>query len=319
MGRVADLTLPTYDDIRRGGGDLVAPWVRRTPVLEVEVDGRPVDPQARAAAALRLVQGARRLHTTCCPRRSRRETLVAASGGNHGLAVAHVGHALGIADPHLRARDRAGGQGRRDRRAGCRGEPVGSTYAEALVGQPGGRRVSPVRWRCTPTTRSAPSPARRPSGVEIAEQLPDVDTVLVAVGRRRACLRGDARAGRGATGGAVVGRRARDLSDAAPRARGGRAGRRAGRGSRGRRARCLAARRDRLRHGRREHGTRSLLVSDDDDHRGAALAVARRAGGGRAGRRDRARRAAQRAPTCPRDDERVCVVVCGGNADPAGL
>src|SRR5687767_3760852 len=41
VGRVSAMTLPTYDDIRRAR-ELVAPHVRRTPVMEIEIDGRPV-------------------------------------------------------------------------------------------------------------------------------------------------------------------------------------------------------------------------------------------------------------------------------------
>ena len=90
----AQPTVPTYDDIRRAG-ELVAPWVRRTPVMEVDVHGRPV------ALKLELLQHAgsfkvRGAFTSVLSAPEPPTALVAASGGNHGLAVAYVGHALGI-------------------------------------------------------------------------------------------------------------------------------------------------------------------------------------------------------------------------------
>ena len=96
MGGVPDRTVPTYDDIRAAVA-LVAPWVRRTPLLEVDVAGRPV------TLKLELLQHSgsfkvRGAFHSVLSTPERPETLVAASGGNHGLAVAHVGHRLGIAD-----------------------------------------------------------------------------------------------------------------------------------------------------------------------------------------------------------------------------
>jgi threonine dehydratase len=91
---VADVRVPTYDDIRAAVA-LVAPWVRRTPLLEVEVDGSSV------TLKLELFQHsgsfkARGAFHSVLSATEQPETLVAASGGNHGLAVAHVGHRLGI-------------------------------------------------------------------------------------------------------------------------------------------------------------------------------------------------------------------------------
>ena len=58
----------------------------------------------------------------------------------------------------------------------------------------------PGRWRCTRTTRSAPSTGQATLGVEIGEQVPDVDTVLVAVGGGGLCLGGRPGTGRVTTG-----------------------------------------------------------------------------------------------------------------------
>ncbi|WP_248580014.1 serine/threonine dehydratase [Nocardioides sp. InS609-2] len=70
----------------------IAGHVRRTPVIEAS---------AGVVLKLELLQHAgsfkpRGAFNTVLSQPSRPERLVAASGGNHGLAVAHVGHALGI-------------------------------------------------------------------------------------------------------------------------------------------------------------------------------------------------------------------------------
>src|SRR3954451_6266916 len=74
---------------------LIAPWIRRTPILEVDVAGRPV------TLKLELFQHsgsfkARGAFTSVLSAPEPPTALVAASGGNHGLAVAHVGHPLGL-------------------------------------------------------------------------------------------------------------------------------------------------------------------------------------------------------------------------------
>ena len=95
MGAVAHPTLLSDDDIRAAVA-AVAPWVRRTPVLEIEVDGTPVTLKLELFqhSGSFKVRGA--FHNVLSAPEPP-QTLVAASGGNHGLAVAHVGHRLGLA------------------------------------------------------------------------------------------------------------------------------------------------------------------------------------------------------------------------------
>jgi threonine dehydratase len=244
------------------------------------------------------------------------ESLVAASGGNHGLAVAHVGSRLGIATrifvpeaaPAVKVEAIAG--------LGAEVNRVGATYAAALEAsreaarQPGALALHAYDSWGTVTGQGT-------LGLEIGEQLPDVDTVLVAVG-----------------GGGLYAGVTRGLAGARPGARvvpvepetcptlhtalaagsptvvevGGVAADALGASRAGDIAVATAT----------EHAARPLLVDD------AAIVEARR------WLWREARVAAEPAGAAalavlltgahePAEGERVCVVVCGGNADPAGL
>jgi len=314
LGRVSQVTVPTYDDIRRAS-DLVAPHIRRTPVLDVEVEGRPV------SLKLELLQHTgsfkvRGAFNSVLSAPEQPELLVAASGGNHGMAVAHVGRALGVPTsifvpsvaPEVKVWAITA--------LGAEVTQVGSTYAEALAAsqeaaaRPGALTLHAYDAFGTVTGQGTLGP-------EIAEQVPDVDTVVIAVG-----------------GGGLCAGVTRGLAGARPEARviavepetcptlhralehggpvdvqvGGVAASALGASRLGRIAFATA----------QEHSTASLLVSDEaiiDARRwlwrearvaaepGGATAVAALLSGA----------------FVPRDGERVCVVVCGGNADPADL
>ena len=314
MGDVADPTLPTYDDIRAAVA-LVAPWVRRTPVLEIEVDGRPVTLKLELLqhSGSFKVRGA--FHNVLSAPEPP-QTLVAASGGNHGLAVAHVGDRLGIATrifvpesaPALKVDAIAA--------LGAEVNRVGSTYAEALVasreaaGQPGALALHAYDSFGTVAGQAT-------LGVELGLQVPDVDTVLVAVGG------GGLVSGviRGLAGGRPAARVVAVEPEACPTLHsalaagepvdvhvGGVASDALGASRIGEIALATAL----------EHDTRSLLVSDEDIRAarhwlwGAARVAAEPAGA-------TALAALLSGAYVPADDERICVVVCGGNADPSGL
>jgi threonine dehydratase len=311
---VVDSPVPTYDDIC-GAVALIAPWVRRTPLLEVEVDGTPV------TLKLELFQHsgsfkARGAFHSVLSAAEQPDTLVAASGGNHGLAVAHVGHRLGIptrifvpeAAPAVKVDAIVA--------LGAEVTRVGATYAEAFVAsreaaaEPGALALHAYDSLGTVTGQAT-------LGVEIGQQVPDVDTVLVAVG------------GGGLGSGLTLG-----LAGVRPAAKvvavepsscptlhdaleagapvevpvGGVAADALGASRLGGIAYATLA----------GHATRSLLVDDD------AIVAARR------WLWRHARVAAEPAGATalaalltgtylPAEGERVCVVVCGGNADPAGL
>ncbi len=182
MGRVPAPIAPTAEDIRHAVA-LVAPWVRRTPVLRVEVEGHPVDLKLELLqhSGSFKVRGA--FHSVLAARRDGVEvrTLVAASGGNHGLAVAYAGHRLAVPTrvfvpegaPAIKVDAIAA--------LGAEVQRVGATYAEALAAS---REASRVPGALVLHAYDSPGTVTGQAtlGVEIAEQLPDVDTVLVATG-----------------------------------------------------------------------------------------------------------------------------------------
>jgi len=302
--------VPTYDDIRRAAG-LVAPWVRRTPVIDVEVHGRPV------TLKLELMQHAgsfkvRGAFTSVLSAPEPPSTLVAASGGNHGLAVAYVGHALGIATRIFVPTTAPAMKVDAIARLGAEVHQAGTTYAEALEVASGPGVLALHAYDAWGTVAGQGT-----VGLEIAEQVHGVSTVVVAVGGG-GLISGVANALAGIdTGIGVVAVE----SSACPTLRtaleqgspvdvrvGGVAADALGASRLGAIAFETASR----------LGIVSLLVSD------AAIVEARRwlwrelrvapepAGA--------AALAAVLSGACvPEAGERVCVVVCGGNADPSGL
>ena len=108
--------------------------------------------------------------------------VVAASGGNFGLAVAYAARELGhraeifVPDTSPAAKiDRIREPGRR-RPGRPRVLPRGRRWWRARA------RRRPARSRCTRSISRRSWPAQGTIGMELAEQVPDADTVLVAVG-----------------------------------------------------------------------------------------------------------------------------------------
>ena len=306
--------VPSYDDVR-AAVDRVAPWVRRTPLLDVEVGGRPV------TLKLELLQHSgsfkvRGAFNNVLAASEQPEGLVAASGGNHGLAVAHVGHRLGIPTQVFVPESAPAVKVDAISALGAEVTRTGTTYAESLVAsRAAADRPGALALHAYDALGTVAGQATL--GVEIGEQLPDVDTVVVAVG-----------------GGGLCAGITRGLAGSRPEARvvavepvtcptlhtalasggpvdvqvGGVAADALGASRLGEIAYATAV----------EHDVRSFLVEDD------AIVAARRWLW-----RD-ARIAAEPAGATalaallegvyvPSEGERVCVVVCGGNADPAGL
>lgn len=306
--------MPTYDDVRRAA-ELVRPWVRRTPVLEVEVDGVPVTLKLELLqhTASFKVRGA---FTSVLSAAERPAGLVAASGGNHGMAVAHVGQRLGLPTRIFVPASAPAVKVRAIDRLGAEVHQVGTTYAEALeasrtaAGEDGVLALHAYDASGTVAGQGT-------VGLEITEQVADVDTVLVAVG------------GGGLMAGVALG-----LSGARPGARvvavepatcptlhtalahgaptrvevGGVAADALGASTIGDIAFEVA----------RSQGVESLLVADE------AISAARR------WLWEQTRVAAEPAGAAalvplltgalrPQPSERVCVIVCGGNADPSDL
>ncbi len=171
--------VPSYDDIRRAG-ELVAPWVRRTPVMDVEVGGR------RVSLKLELMQHAgsfkvRGAFTSVLSAPEPPTSLVAASGGNHGLAVAYAGHALGVGTRIFVPRTAPVVKVRAIVALGAEVTQVGTTYAEALeASREAAQRPGALALHAYDAWATVAGQGTL--GLELAEQLPGLDTVLVAVG-----------------------------------------------------------------------------------------------------------------------------------------
>jgi threonine dehydratase len=307
-------TIPTYDDVRRAA-DLIAPRIRRTPVLEVQVAEGPV------TLKLELLQHSgsfkvRGAFTSVLSAYETPEMLVAASGGNHGLAVAYVGHALSIPTRIFVPQTAPSVKVEAIARLGAEVNQIGSSFAEALEAsreageQPGALVLHAYDSAGTVTGQGT-------LGVEIAQQVRDVDSVLVAVGGG-GLMAGVACGLAGARPSARVVavepeacptlRRALENDSPAVVEVGGVAADALGASRLGDIAWATV----------QEHDPASVLVTDD------AIVEARQ------WLWREARVAAEPAGVAalaalltgahvPEDGERVCVVVCGGNADPSGL
>lgn len=178
-GRVtATLPLPTTASVAAAAAT-TAPHVRRTPVLRAEVDGRPLvlklehlqrGGSFKLRGAVNALAGG--------PRPS---SVVTASGGNHGIAVATAAALLGLPATVYVPRAAPETKTRRIEAAGARLVRHGATYADAVVAAladaqtPGARYVpayddpAVVAGQGTATT-------------EAVADAPEVDAVVVAAG-----------------------------------------------------------------------------------------------------------------------------------------
>lgn len=179
MGPVSAPVLPTTAEIL-AAVSLVTPRVRRTPLLRVEVGGRAVDLKLELLqhSGSFKVRGAFHSVLAAEPTPS---ALVAASGGNHGLAVAHVGHRLDLPTRIFVPESAPAVKVDAIAALGATVDRVGATYADALAAsleasrEPG---VLALHAYDSPGTVTGQATL----GVELAEDLPEVDTVLVATG-----------------------------------------------------------------------------------------------------------------------------------------
>src|SRR5215218_4344900 len=164
---------------------VIRPFIRRTPVLEV--DGAEFGlPGHTLTLKLELLQHsgafkARGAFANLLTREVPNAGVVAASGGNHGAAVAYAAMKLGkpakifvpsVSSPAKIARIREYGA---DLTVG------GDSYADALAASEAWQQQSgalPVHA----FDQNETIMGQGTIGLELEEQLPDIDTVLVAVG-----------------------------------------------------------------------------------------------------------------------------------------
>lgn len=292
----------------------IAGRVRRTPVLDVE----PALLGAALTLKLELLQ-----HTASFkPRGAFNRVLsarvpaagiIAASGGNHGLAVAHVARELGIPAEIFVPHTTPDLKVRRLRTLGAAVTVTGEFYADAYDASQTRAAVTgalPVHAYDHPDVVAGQGTV----GLELLDQIPDLDTVLVAVG------------GGGLIAGiaTVLDHRARVVAVEPERAATLHAALAGGEPVDvpvgGLAADSLGARRigTICFEVATAQGVTSLLVTDEDI-RGArrtlwdSLRIAAEPGGATAFA------ALQSGAYVPAAGERVAVLVCGGNSDPATL
>jgi threonine dehydratase len=171
--------LPTREEIANAYA-LINRLVRRTPVVDVALpDGRPV------TLKLELLQHTgsfkpRGAFTTVLAAPEAPHTLVAASGGNHGLAVAHVGRTLGIPARVFVPETTPAAKVARLRALGAEVTLAGQVYADALIAS---ASAAAAPGAMTLHAYDAPGTVTGQGtvGLELDEQC-DPTTVLVAVG-----------------------------------------------------------------------------------------------------------------------------------------
>jgi threonine dehydratase len=157
----------------------VAPYVRRTPVLRAEVDGRPLVlklEHLQRTGSFKL-RGA----TNAVLAGGAEGHVVTASGGNHGLAVATAAALTGVSATVYVPVSVPDGKARRIEATGARLVRHGGIYAEAVAGALD--EAAATGGRCVPAYDDPLVVAGQGTcALEIISQESDVDTIVVAVG-----------------------------------------------------------------------------------------------------------------------------------------
>lgn len=168
---------PTVDDVR-AAARRIAPHIRRTPVLSTVLDGRPLTlklEQLQVTGSFKL-RGA--LNALLVEPASQ---VVTASGGNHGLGVAKAAALLGIPATIYLPRSVPPAKERLIAATGAAVIHHGERYAEAA--EEALRHADRHGARHLPAYDHADVVAGQGTvGLEISEQAPDCDAVVVAVG-----------------------------------------------------------------------------------------------------------------------------------------
>jgi threonine dehydratase len=165
----------------------IAPYVRRTPVVQIDLADL-AGTSIAGSVTLKLEQmqcsgsfKARGAFAHLLRRSVPEQGVVAASGGNHGAAVAYAAHRLGVPAKIFVPTVSAKAKIARIRQLGADLVVGGDRYADALaaaeewVGESGALSVHAFDQPETILGQGS-------VGLELLEQVPDVDTVLVPVG-----------------------------------------------------------------------------------------------------------------------------------------
>jgi threonine dehydratase len=164
---------------------VIRPFVRRTPVLELAGEDFGLG-RFPLVLKLELMQAAGSFKTRGAFANLQRRAIppvgvVAASGGNHGAAVAYAAHRLGVPARIFVPEVASPAKIRRIREAGADLVVVGERYAEALAASEAWAAESgaaPIHAFDQPDTILGQGTL----GLELEAQVPELRTLLVAVG-----------------------------------------------------------------------------------------------------------------------------------------
>lgn len=155
----------------------IAPYIRHTPILRTEVDGRPVvlkleqlqrTGSFKVRGALNALLGAK----------SRPERVVTASGGNHGLAVATAAALLDLPATVYTPESVPAAKARRIEATGAKLIRHGATYAESASAA----MAVPDALYVPAYDHPLVIAGQGTCAAEAVADAPDVDSVVVAVG-----------------------------------------------------------------------------------------------------------------------------------------
>jgi threonine dehydratase len=154
----------------------IRPYVRRTPVLRAEFDGRPLVlklEQLQRTGSFKLRGALNALLSGPRP-----EQVVTASGGNHGIGVATAASILELPATVYAPVSIPESKARRIEEAGARLVRAGTTYAEAAAAA---HEVTTARYVEAYNDRTVIA-GQGTVAAEIVDDVPAVDAIVAAVG-----------------------------------------------------------------------------------------------------------------------------------------
>lgn len=177
-------TSPGRDDIE-AAERRIRPYIRRTPVVEARGEDFGLAP-VPLTFKLELLQHAgsfkaRGAFTNLLTREIPPAGVVAASGGNHGVAVAHAARALGIPARIFVAEVTSPAKIAQIRDSGADLEIVGARYADALAASERWAQTSGA-LRIHAFDQPETIAGQGTLALELEGQAPEIQTLLVAVG-----------------------------------------------------------------------------------------------------------------------------------------
>jgi threonine dehydratase len=167
-----------HDDVA-AAAERIGPYIRRTPLLRAEVDGRPIVfklEHLQHTGSFKLRGALNALLATELP-----QQVITASGGNHGLAVATAAALLKVPATVFVPRSVPEGKARRISATGAQLVRHGDRYAEAAAAA--SRQATATGATYVPAYDDpAVVAGQGTAAAEVIAEVPEVDAVAIAVG-----------------------------------------------------------------------------------------------------------------------------------------